>query len=136
MKVCAVAFADESSPETITEELKASQVGEGLFVVESVPFVDTSVALGDIVECKKVDSHWHINRVVSRGGNATWRIHAPGVDVVTPLLNMDVHVEVGPGSLCAISLSPDSPTAGIVHWLEELQDQGLIDLAPGYQPGC
>lgn len=119
--------------ETITEELRASHVGDGLFVIESVPFVDTTVALGDIVECVLVNSRWHINRVVTRGGNSTLRIYAEHTDVTGPLLALGVHVEHGPGGLLAVSISPTDPIEGIMAWLEPLHEQGLIDLAFGHQ---
>lgn len=47
-------------PGVENEELAAHDLGGGHFVVASVPFLDTSINVGDIVECVKVLSLIHI----------------------------------------------------------------------------
>ena len=41
-------------PGVESEQLQAHQIGRDHFVVASVPFVDTTLAMGDIVECVTV----------------------------------------------------------------------------------
>lgn len=114
------------------EELAARALGGDLYVVSSIPFLDTNLALGDIVACVLVDDRPHVDAVSMRGGNSTLRILPNGVDVVSPLLGMGCRVEEGPAGLIAVSLGPDAPFEGATAWLESLAEGGLIDLAPGY----
>ena len=119
-----------------TEELRARPVGEGRFIVSSIPFTDVDLALGDIVDCVRVDGEWHVDSVVVRGGNSTLRILPAGpVDVAGPLLDAGCRVEQGPAGLLAVSIGPDGPYQGITAWLEGLVEAGLIDLSPGYTAG-
>ncbi len=123
-------------PGVETEELAARAVGEGRFIITSIPFMDTDLALGDIVDCVHVNGDWHVDSVVVRGGNSTLRILPTGlVDVVSPLLAAGCRVEQGPAGLLAVSVGPDAPYLGITAWLEGLVEAGLIDLAPGYTAG-
>lgn len=120
------------APGVDTEELAARDLGGGLFVVDSIPFLDTSLALGDIVGCVLIDGRWHVDIVSVRGGNSTLRILPHGIDVVSPLLGLGCRVEEGPGGVLAVSVGPDAPASGLSEWLESLAEDGLIDLAPGY----
>lgn len=115
-----------------SEELAARPVGGQAYVVDSIPFVDTQLALGDIVECELVGEKLHVNRVLVRGGNSTLRILAEGVDFVSPLLGLGLRVEEGPGGVVAVSVAPDDPHEGLWQWLETLAAQGLVQVAPGY----
>ncbi|AWB83049.1 hypothetical protein C3B44_10480 [Corynebacterium yudongzhengii] len=119
--------------ESASEELAALPAGGNAFVVDSIPFLDTTVALGDIVACVEVEGRLHVDKVLLRGGNSTLRIHAPEVDVVSPLLNLGLRVEQGPAGLVAVALGPDAPAHGLEEWLGGLVDQGLIRVAYGYQ---
>ena len=61
-------------PGVENEQLAAHNLGGNHFVVASVPFVDVSLAVGDIVECVRVGGNWHVDRVLVRGGASTMRI--------------------------------------------------------------
>ncbi|WP_115685781.1 DUF4265 domain-containing protein [Corynebacterium senegalense] len=122
-------------PGVENEQLAAHQLGENKFVVASVPFVDTTLALGDIVECVRVDRHFHVDRVIVRGGASTVRIlpnEEHPHDIAETLLAFGCRVEVGPGGMLAASIGADCPREGIVEWLDGLADDGVIQLAPGY----
>lgn len=118
-----------------TEELAAKELGGGRFVIDSIPFLDTSLALGDIVACVLIDGRFHVDAVTLRGGNSTLRILPHGIDVVSPLLGLGCRVEEGPAGLIAVSYGPDAPGEGLTEWLESLAADGLVDLAPGYVAG-
>lgn len=118
------------------EELEAHDLGGGHFVVASVPFVDTTLAVGDIVECVRVGGQYHVNQVVVRGGASTVRILPNGPDdIAGTLLAFGCRVEVGPGGMLAASIGADCPYEGIAEWLESLVDEGVIQVAPGYTAG-
>lgn len=125
-------------PGVDTEELAARSLGEGRFIISSIPFTDTGLALGDIVDCVQLNGAWHVDTVVVRGGNSTLRILPNGpVDVSGPLLGAGCRVERGPVGLLAVSVGPDAPYHGILAWLEGLAEDGLLDLSPGYTaPGA
>lgn len=122
-------------PGVENEQLAAHQVGENKFVVASVPFVDTTLALGDIVECVTVGGRFHVDRVVVRGGASTVRIlpneERPN-DIAETLLAFGCRVELGPAGMLAASIGADCPREGITEWLGGLADEGVIELAPGY----
>lgn len=120
------------APGVDTEELAAKDIGGGLFVIDSIPLLDTELALGDIVQCVLVGERWHVDAVSVRGGNSTLRILPYGIDVVSPLLGLGCRVEEGPAGVLAVSVGPDAPALGLTDWLESLAADGLIDLAPGY----
>ncbi|AWB84720.1 DUF4265 domain-containing protein [Corynebacterium liangguodongii] len=123
-------------PGVENEQLAAHQLGSHTFVVASVPFVDTTLALGDIVECVLVGQQYHVNRVVVRGGASTIRIlphgEHPHDDVAETLLALGCRVELGPGGMLAASIGPDAPREGITQWLDGLEADGVIEQAPGY----
>lgn len=114
------------------ELLAGHQLSGNHFVVASVPFLDTSLALGDIVECVTVGGQFHVDRVVVRGGASTVRIlpatEAP-LQLAETLLAFGCRVEMGPGGMLAASIGPDAPKDGIREWLEGLETQGIISLA-------
>ncbi|MDK8626666.1 DUF4265 domain-containing protein [Corynebacterium appendicis] len=119
-------------PGVENEELAAHDLGGGHFVVASVPFLDTSINVGDIVECVKVGGQFHVNRKVVSGGAETVRIliQSPEpTDIPETLLAFGCRVEVGPGGMLGASISADAPSEGIREWLEGLQAQGIISLA-------
>ncbi|WKD58228.1 hypothetical protein CAPI_08505 [Corynebacterium capitovis DSM 44611] len=122
-------------PGVDNERLAAHQLGDDKFVVASVPFVDTTLALGDIVECVRVDGQFHVDRVLVRGGASTVRI-LPGeelpTDIASTLLAFGCQVEMGPGGMLAASIGADCPREGITEWLDGLEDDGVIQQAPGY----
>lgn len=119
-------------PGVENEELAAHDLGGGHFVVASVPFLDTSINVGDIVECVKVGGRLHVNKTVVKGGAETVRIlvQEPGpTDIAETLLAFGCRVEVGPGGMLGASISVDAPREGIREWLEGLEAQGIISLA-------
>lgn len=121
-----------SLPGVENEELAAHDLGGGHFVVASVPFLDTSLAVGDIVECVKVGGQLHVNQTVVKGGAETVRIliQEPGpTDIAETLLAFGCRVEVGPGGMLGASISVDAPREGIREWLDGLEAQGIISLA-------
>ena len=106
-------------------------------MVASVPFVDTALALGDIVECVLVGGVFHVDRVVVRGGASTVRVLPEDVeefdeDIASTLLAFGCRVEMGPGGMLAASIGADCPREGITQWLDGLAADGVIQLAPGY----
>lgn len=111
-----------------SEELAADELGQGRFVVTSAPFVDKTLARGDIVDAVSMDGRWHVVDVAVRGGNSTLRILPGNVDVITPLLRLGLHVEQGPAGLVAVSLGPTDPINGLMNWLAEAG----VDVSPGY----
>ncbi|MCP1387609.1 DUF4265 domain-containing protein [Corynebacterium sp. TA-R-1] len=117
------------------EQLAAHQLSPTHFVVASVPFVDTSLALGDIVECVLVGGQFHVDRVVVRGGASTVRI-MPETDephqIAETLLAFGCRVELGPGGMLAASIGADCPREGIMEWLDGLESDGTIQQAPGF----
>lgn len=117
------------------EQLEAHQLAGNHFVVASVPFVDTSLALGDIVECVLVGGRFHVDKVVVRGGASTIRI-LPETEhpqqIAETLLAFGCRVELGPGGMLAASIGADCPREGIVEWLDGLESEGAIQQAPGY----
>ncbi len=137
-------------PGVESEQLEAHQIGSNHFVVASVPFVDTTLALGDIVECVLVGGVFHVDRVLVRGGASTVRIlpedaeefetDIPGSpsgsngsgDIAETLLAFGCRVEMGPGGMLAASIGADCPREGITEWLDGLAEDGVIQLAPGY----
>lgn len=121
-----------AAPGVISEELAADELGGGHFLIRSIPFVDTRIALGDIVSCRLVDARWQIDSVTARGGNSTLRILPGAVDVVSPLERLGCRVESGPAGLLAVNLGPDAPREGIEEWLSGLVESGLVDMRPGY----
>lgn len=129
-------------PGVESEQLEAHQIGNNHFVVASVPFVDTTLALGDIVECVTVGGQFHVDRVLVRGGASTVRVlpentdpEMPGAacdDIAETLLAFGCRVELGPGGMLAASIGADCPREGITDWLDGLAEDGVIQLAPGY----
>ena len=121
-------------PGVESEQLEAHQIGERHFVVASVPFVDTTLALGDIVECVLVGGAYHVDSVVVRGGASTIRVlsEEDADDIAATLLAFGCRVELGPGGMLAASIGADCPREGITEWLGGLEAQGAIQLAPGY----
>lgn len=131
-------------PGVESEQLEAHQIGSNHFVVASVPFVDTTLALGDIVECVLVGGVFHVDRVLVRGGASTVRILPEGAeefetdftdssgDIAETLLAFGCRVEMGPGGMLAASIGADCPREGITEWLDGLAEDGVIQLAPGY----
>lgn len=114
------------------ELLAGHQLSGNHFVVASVPFLDTSLALGDIVECVTVGGQFHVDRVVVRGGASTVRIlpaTEAALQLAETLLAFGCRVEMGPGGMLAASIGPDAPKDGIREWLEGLETQGIISLA-------
>lgn len=128
-------FTTVDAPGVDSEELRAKELSDSQFVVDSIPFVDNGLALGDIVYCVAVNGQMFVDSVVVRGGNSTLRILPHGVDVVSPLLSLGCRVEEGPAGVLAVSYGPDAPGEGLNEWLETLAADGLIDLAPGYVAG-
>ncbi|WIM67428.1 DUF4265 domain-containing protein [Corynebacterium breve] len=123
-------------PGVENEELAAHDLGGGHFVVASVPFVDTTLAVGDIVECVRVGGKYHVNQVIVRGGASTVRIlPQEPEDLASTLLAFGCRVEVGPGGMLAASIGPECPREGIQEWLDSLEDDGVIQVAPGYTAG-
>lgn len=122
-------------PGVENEQLAANQLTGTHFVVASVPFVDTTLAVGDIVECVLVGGAFHVDRVVVRGGASTVRI-LPETDqphqIAETLLAFGCRVEVGPGGMLAASIGADCPRDGIMEWLDGLESEGAIHKAPGY----
>lgn len=122
-------------PGVENEQLAANQLAGNHFVVASVPFVDTTLALGDIVECVLVGGQFHVDRVVVRGGASTMRI-LPETEhpqqIAETLLAFGCRVEVGPGGMLAASIGADCPREGIMEWLDGLELEGAIQKAPGY----
>ncbi|MCQ4621749.1 DUF4265 domain-containing protein [Corynebacterium sp. CCUG 71335] len=119
-------------PGVENEELAAHDIGGGHFVVASVPFLDTSINVGDIVECVKVGGQLHVNKTVVKGGAETVRIliQEPGpTDIPETLLAFGCRVEIGPGGMLGASISMDAPRDGIRDWLDGLEAQGIISLA-------
>lgn len=126
-------------PGVESEQLEAHQIGDNHFVVASVPFVDTTLALGDIVECVTVGGQFHVDRVLVRGGASTVRVlpedadpempNAAGDDIAETLLAFGCRVELGPGGMLAASICPRE---GITEWLDGLARDGVIQVAPGY----
>ncbi|MCT1413932.1 DUF4265 domain-containing protein [Corynebacterium sanguinis] len=123
-------------PGVENEQLAAHQLGPNTFVVASVPFVDTTLALGDIVECVLVNRCYHVDRVIVRGGSSTVRIMPTNEysndDIAETLLALGCRVELGPGGMLAASIGPDCPREGIMEWLDGLEAEGVIEQAPGY----
>ena len=122
-------------PGVENEQLAAHSLGGNHFVVASVPFVDVSLAVGDIVECVRVGGNWHVDSVVVRGGASTMRILPEGQqphEIAEPLLAFGCRVELGPGGMLAASIGPDCPIEGIREWLDGLEAEGVIQQAPGY----
>lgn len=146
-------------PGVESEQLEAHQIGDNHFVVASVPFVDTTLALGDIVECVSVGGAFHVDRVIVRGGASTVRILPESAgfddnfagdfdpeydtdyaydgdqdsqDIAATLLAFGCRVEIGPGGMLAASIGADCPREGITEWLDGLAEDGVIQLAPGY----
>lgn len=124
-----------ATPGVEDEHLAAHQLSGNHFVVASVPFVDTSLALGDIVECVLVGGQFHVDRVVVRGGASTIRI-LPETEhphqIAETLLAFGCRVELGPGGMLAASIGADCPREGILEWLDGLESDGAIQQAPGY----
>lgn len=122
------------------EQLAAHQLAGNHFVVASVPFVDTSLALGDIVECVLVGGQFHVDRVVVRGGASTIRVlpetedmqPSDSYEIAQTLLAFGCRVELGPGGMLAASIGADCPREGIMEWLDGLESDGVIQQAPGY----
>lgn len=129
-------------PGVESEQLEAHQIGNNHFVVASVPFVDTTLALGDIVECVTVGGQFHVDRVLVRGGASTVRVlpedadpgmpNAAADDIAETLLAFGCRVELGPGGMLAASIGADCPREGITEWLDGLARDGVIQVAPGY----
>lgn len=122
-------------PGVESEQLQAQQIGRDHFVVASVPFVDTTLALGDIVQCVKVGGAFHVDKVVVRGGASTVRVLPEDEnpqEIAETLLAFGCRVELGPGGMLAASIGADCPREGITEWLGGLAEQGAIRLAPGY----
>lgn len=124
-----------ATPGVENEHLSAHQLSDNHFVVASVPFVDTSLALGDIVECVLVGGRFHVDRVAVRGGASTIRI-LPETEhphqIAETLLAFGCRVELGPGGMLAASIGADCPREGILEWLDGLESEGAIQQAPGY----
>ena len=122
-------------PGVENEQLAAQQLTGNHFVVASVPFVDTALALGDIVECVLVGGQFHVDRVVVRGGASTIRILPETEEphqIAETLLAFGCRVELGPGGMLAASIGADCPREGIMDWLDGLESDGAIQQAPGY----
>lgn len=122
-------------PGVESEQLQAHQIGQNHFVVASVPFVDTALAMGDIVECVTVGGAFHVDTVVVRGGASTVRVLPEDEstdEIASTLLAFGCRVELGPGGMLAASIGADCPREGITEWLAGLEEQGAIQLAPGY----
>ena len=122
-------------PGVENEQLSAHNLGGNHFVVASVPFVDVSLAVGDIVECVRVGGNWHVDRVLVRGGASTMRIlpeEQQPHEIAETLLAFGCRVEIGPGGMLAASIGPDCPMEGIREWLDGLEADGVIQQAPGY----
>jgi len=122
-------------PGVENEQLAAQQLTGNHFVVASVPFVDTALALGDIVECVLVGGQFHVDRVVVRGGASTIRILPETEEphqIAETLLAFGCRVELGPGGMLAASIGADCPREGIMEWLDGLESDGAIQQAPGY----
>ena len=115
------------------EELWAKPVGDDTYVVDSIPLVDTELALGDVVHCVPVGGRLHVDRVLLRGGNSTLRILPNGVELAARFREMGFRVRQGPAGVVGVSLAPDNPTHGLNSWLDTLLAQDLVQLAPGYQ---
>nr|WP_231908405.1 DUF4265 domain-containing protein [Corynebacterium mycetoides] len=98
--------------------------------------MDTTLALGDIVECVSVNRQQHVDRVIVRGGASTVRIlptqEYSHDDIAETLLALGCRVELGPGGMLAASIGPDAPREGIAEWLDGLEAEGVIEQAPGY----
>ncbi|MEL6051646.1 DUF4265 domain-containing protein [Corynebacterium rouxii] len=120
-----------SLPGVDSEQLHARDLGDGYYVITSVPFTDPSLALGDIVEV----AGGLIIAVVTRGGGRTLRILTSDQcpNVVDPLLELGCHVESGPAGILGVCVPADAPYDSIVLWLEDLHDQQLLQLAE-YSP--
>ncbi len=122
-------------PGVESEQLQAHQIGQNHFVVASVPFVDTALAMGDIVECVTAGGAFHVDTVVVRGGASTVRVLPEDErtdEIASTLLAFGCRVELGPGGMLAASIGADCPREGITEWLAGLEEQGAIQLAPGY----
>ena len=76
--------------------------------------------------------------MVVRGGASTVRVlpeDPEGLDpdeIAGTLLAFGCRVELGPGGMLAASIGADCPREGITEWLSGLEEQGTIQLAPGY----
>ena len=76
--------------------------------------------------------------VVVRGGASTVRVLPEDPEsqdpneIASTLLAFGCRVELGPGGMLAASIGADCPREGITQWLAGLEEQGAIQLAPGY----
>ena len=115
-------------PGVESEQLQAHQIGQNHFVVASVPFVDTTLAMGDIVECVTVGGAFHVDRVVVRGGASTVRVlpeDPEGLDpdeIAGTLLAFGCRVELGPGGMLVVP-------PNVEHFAETIGDEPCVDLS-------
>ncbi|MGD7001555.1 DUF4265 domain-containing protein [Corynebacterium halotolerans] len=120
-----------------SEQLAVQHLGGGHYLVLSIPVAATGLALGDVVHAHPVDEVLEFTGVAVRGGNRTLRVlvEEPFTGQLHPRLE-SLGCRVGnpvPGVL-TVNLAPDAPGEGIAEYLSELQDQGLVQLAPGDLP--
>lgn len=119
-----------------SEQLAALPLGGGRFLISSIPLLSRELALGDIVEARRVDEILEFRALLVPGGNRTLRllVETPFIDqLLARLEQLGCRVEHPLPGVLAVNIAPDTPQEGLSAHLEDLAEQGLLQFAPGDQ---
>ena len=76
---------EDGYPPASGETLWATALGDGSYRIDNIPFFETGVSLGDVVEAEMIDGLPTFARVRRRGGHATLRVAVVEVATVPEL---------------------------------------------------
>lgn len=119
-------------PGVESEEVGVEALGGDHYLVTTVPAVSTDCALGDVVRAHRVDEILEFRSVALAGGNRTLRLLVEDValdHVHARLCALGLRVDKPLPQMLAVTLAPDSPAAGVELILEDLREQGVIQIA-------
>lgn len=122
-----------------TETLWGKHVGDGMYIIDNIPFFSTEVSLGDTVQVIEKQGVLFLDAVVDRGGHSTYRVvlqkEAREYEALSLLDQMEKFggdYEKGLDGLFAVDVN----SLGNVSAIYDLLEKGEKALVWDFEEGC
>ena len=126
-------------PPVREERLYASELADGSYRLESIPYFALSMSKDDIVHASTSGSIPLVDRVLEHRGHSTFRVMCGegGPDVLLEakalFQSLGCRVERHPNlPLIALSVPPSTDITAVYDWLQEGADEGRWDYEVGF----
>jgi hypothetical protein len=122
-----------------TESVWATEVGNGKYRIENVPFYAMELSFGDVVRAAPKDGSLQFDCVASRGGHSTYRvITRDGADdsqvrsALSDLNSNGASYERDTANLLAVDIPKVTDVPRIYRILEDKEKTGVWDFEEGH----